>query len=63
MPGEGEARKPLCADIDGFSLHAAVRVDAHEPAGVHAAAGGVSAAGQLRPEVRRDRGAAPPPQP
>lgn len=24
------ARKPLCADIDGFSLHAAVRVEAHD---------------------------------
>ena len=26
MPREGTARQPLCADIDGFSLHAAVRV-------------------------------------
>jgi len=24
------ARQPLCADIDGFSLHAAVRVEAHD---------------------------------
>jgi len=30
MPREGEARQPLCADIDGFSLHAAVRVEAHD---------------------------------
>jgi len=30
MPREAPARQPLCADIDGFSLHAAVRVDAHE---------------------------------
>jgi hypothetical protein len=30
MPRKGAARQPLCADIDGFSLHAAVRVDAHE---------------------------------
>jgi hypothetical protein len=29
-PREGEARQPLCADIDGFSLHAAVRVKAHD---------------------------------
>jgi hypothetical protein len=27
MPREDWARQPLCADIDGFSLHAAVRVD------------------------------------
>lgn len=26
---ETAARQPLCADIDGFSLHAAVRVEAH----------------------------------
>jgi hypothetical protein len=31
MPREGTARQPLCADIEGFSLHAAVRVEAHEP--------------------------------
>jgi hypothetical protein len=30
MPREATARQPLCADIDGFSLHAAVRVDAHD---------------------------------
>jgi hypothetical protein len=30
MPGEGTAGQPLCADIDGFSLHAAVRVEAHD---------------------------------
>jgi hypothetical protein len=30
MPREGEARQPLCADIDGFSLHAAVRVEAND---------------------------------
>ncbi|WP_162910286.1 transposase [Azohydromonas sediminis] len=30
MPHETEARQPLCADIDGFSLHAAVRVEAHD---------------------------------
>ena len=30
MPRETIARQPLCADIDGFSLHAAVRVEAHE---------------------------------
>ena len=30
MPREGTARQPLCADIDGFSLHAAVRVEAHD---------------------------------
>jgi len=30
MPRETPARQPLCADIDGFSLHAAVRVDTHE---------------------------------
>ena len=30
MPREGMARQPLCADIDGFSLHAAVRVEAHD---------------------------------
>jgi hypothetical protein len=29
MPPEATARQPLCADIDGFSLHAAVRVEAH----------------------------------
>jgi hypothetical protein len=31
MPREVPARQPLCADIDGFSLHAAVRIEAHEP--------------------------------
>jgi hypothetical protein len=30
MPLETTARQPLCADIDGFSLHAAVRVEAHD---------------------------------
>ncbi|MDN8842646.1 transposase, partial [Staphylococcus aureus] len=30
MPREDSARQPLCADIDGFSLHAAVRVEAHD---------------------------------
>jgi len=30
LPREAPARQPLCADIDGFSLHAAVRVDPHE---------------------------------
>ena len=30
MPRETPARQPLCADIDGFSLHAAVRVEAHD---------------------------------
>ena len=30
MPQEDRARQPLCADIEGFSLHAAVRVQAHD---------------------------------
>jgi hypothetical protein len=30
MPREATARQPLCADIDGFSLHAAVRGEAHD---------------------------------
>jgi hypothetical protein len=30
MPRETTERQPLCADIDGFSLHAAVRVEAHD---------------------------------
>ena len=30
MPREAPARQPLCADIHGFSLHAAVRVEAHD---------------------------------
>ncbi|MFZ2989202.1 transposase [Ideonella sp.] len=30
MPREGPARQPLCPDTDGFSLHAAVRVEAHD---------------------------------
>jgi hypothetical protein len=30
MPREAAARQPLCADIDGFSLHAAVRVEARD---------------------------------
>jgi hypothetical protein len=30
MPRESAARQRLCADIDGFSLHAAVRVEAHD---------------------------------
>jgi Putative transposase len=30
MPREGTARQPLCADIDGFSLHAAVRVESND---------------------------------
>ena len=30
MPREDAARQPLCVDIDGFSLHAAVRVEAHD---------------------------------
>ena len=30
MPREDQARQRLCADIDGFSLHAAVRVESHD---------------------------------
>ena len=30
MPREATARHPLCADIDGFSLHAAVRVESND---------------------------------
>ena len=30
MPREVAARQALCADIAGFSLHAAVRIEAHE---------------------------------
>ena len=30
MPRKDRARQPLCADIDGFSLHAGVRVEAHD---------------------------------
>ena len=30
VPRETTARQPLCAHIDGFSLHAAVRVEAHD---------------------------------
>jgi hypothetical protein len=30
MPRESTAQQPQCADIDGFSLHAAVRVEAHD---------------------------------
>jgi hypothetical protein len=30
MPREDQARQRLCADIDGFSLHAAVRVEAYD---------------------------------
>ena len=29
-PREAAARQSLCADIDGFSLHAAARVEAHD---------------------------------
>ena len=29
-PREAAPRQPLCADIDGFSLHVAVRVEAHD---------------------------------
>jgi hypothetical protein len=30
MPREVTARQALCAEVDGFSLHAAVRIEAHE---------------------------------
>ena len=30
MPREVTVRQPLCAELDGFSLHAAVRIEAHE---------------------------------
>jgi len=30
VPREGTARQPMCADIDGLSLHVAVRVDASD---------------------------------
>jgi len=30
MPRDAAPRQPLCADIDGFSLHAAVRCEAHD---------------------------------
>ena len=30
MPRETAARQPLCADVDGCSLHAAVRVEADD---------------------------------
>ncbi|MCC7151268.1 MAG: transposase [Rubrivivax sp.] len=29
MPRQDWAHQPLCADIDGFSLHAAVRAETH----------------------------------
>lgn len=34
MPREATARQPLCADIDGFGLHAAVRLEAHDRKGL-----------------------------
>jgi Putative transposase len=30
IPREGTARRPLCAEIDCFSLHAALRCEAHD---------------------------------
>lgn len=33
MPREGTAGEPLCTDIDGFSLHTAVRVEDRRAAG------------------------------
>ena len=30
QPRETALRQPLCTDIDGFSLYAAVRVEAHD---------------------------------
>jgi len=30
MPREAAPRQPLCADLDGFSLHAAMRCEAHD---------------------------------
>jgi hypothetical protein len=33
MPREVTARQPLCADVDGFSLHAAVRIEATSASG------------------------------
>ncbi len=30
MPRETTVHQPLCAEIDGFSMHAAVRVQAHD---------------------------------
>jgi hypothetical protein len=30
MPREAAPRRPPCADIDGFSLHTAVRCEAHD---------------------------------
>jgi hypothetical protein len=38
MPREDRAQQPLCADIDGFSLHAAVRVEAQPGRGAAPAA-------------------------
>ena len=37
MPTETDFKQPLCADIDGFSLHAAVRYGADLPPGAGAA--------------------------
>lgn len=30
MPHAATARQPLCADVDGFSLHIGVRVEGHD---------------------------------
>jgi hypothetical protein len=35
MPREATPRQPLCADIDGFSLHAAVRIEADNRKRLH----------------------------
>jgi len=45
MPRQGTARQPLCADTDGFSLHAAVRdLRPHEALAIEDSAVGVAAA-------------------
>lgn len=50
IPREGWTRQPLCADIDGFSLHAAVRFAAdRQPAARRARA-------ERRPGFGRQRG-------
>ena len=48
MPREGTAGQPLCADIGGLSLHAAVRIEAHGQIEVGWLAPYAASAGRVR---------------
>jgi SAM-dependent methyltransferase len=66
---QSAARQPLCADIGGFSLHAAVRVEAHDRKRLEQLCRTITRPARLEPQPpprgtgARDRARLKPPEP